>query len=92
MDVLLNKENRKLDNPEDYRPICILPNLGKVLDKIHIITERLSYLQEYNSLVIVNLDLEDTVSIILAIQSMTGFIYSVKLENKITCLTSIDLP
>ncbi|GIY05116.1 uncharacterized protein CDAR_120901 [Caerostris darwini] len=46
--VLLNKDNKELDHPSHFRPICILPCWGKVLDKI--ICDRLSYHLEADNL------------------------------------------
>ncbi|GIY44539.1 putative RNA-directed DNA polymerase from transposon X-element [Caerostris darwini] len=46
--VLIPKEGRDLTQPRDYRPICILPCWGKILDKI--VSERLSFFLEQNIL------------------------------------------
>ncbi|GIY79603.1 uncharacterized protein CDAR_57061 [Caerostris darwini] len=39
--VLIDKEDKNLDHPSHFRPICILPCWGKILDKL--ISDRLSY-------------------------------------------------
>ncbi|GIY37428.1 uncharacterized protein CDAR_99671, partial [Caerostris darwini] len=39
--ALIEKENKELNHPSHFRPICLLPCWGKVLDKA--IAERLSY-------------------------------------------------
>ncbi|GBM37692.1 Putative protein in type-1 retrotransposable element R1DM [Araneus ventricosus] len=39
--VLIPKEGKDLSQPSSYRPICLLPTWGKILDKV--ITQRLVY-------------------------------------------------
>ncbi|GIY64180.1 uncharacterized protein CDAR_543611 [Caerostris darwini] len=53
MIILLDKENKSLDHPSHFRPICVLPCWGKILDKI--ITNRLSFHMESNHLISENL-------------------------------------
>ncbi|GIY68082.1 uncharacterized protein CDAR_452991 [Caerostris darwini] len=52
--ALIPKDNRQLNHPKDFRPICILPCWGKVFDKI--LAERLTFLlEEKTSSIKVNL-------------------------------------
>lgn len=45
--VYFNKLNKDLNDPENYRPICLLPTLGKLIEKI--IVNRLYYYLENNN-------------------------------------------
>ncbi|GIY72144.1 hypothetical protein CDAR_302301 [Caerostris darwini] len=46
--ALIPKKNRDLTHPKDFRPICILPCWGKVLDKM--LAERLAFFLESKNL------------------------------------------
>ncbi|GIX82056.1 reverse transcriptase domain-containing protein, partial [Caerostris darwini] len=46
--VLLDKENKSLDHPSHFRPICVLPCWGKVFDKI--IADKLSFHLEHDQI------------------------------------------
>ncbi|GIX78259.1 uncharacterized protein CEXT_4821 [Caerostris extrusa] len=81
--VLIPKEGRALNHQQDFRPICILPCWGKVLD--NVITERLAYHLESGKLL---LDLQygfrKQRSTINALQHIKDFIHSARNRFKIT--------
>ncbi|GIY39266.1 uncharacterized protein CDAR_617811, partial [Caerostris darwini] len=88
--VLLNKDNKELNHPSHFRPICILPCWGKVLDKI--ICDRLSYYLEANKLLnIKQFGFRKNKSTILAIKNILDFHNTSREEKNITLLVSIDM-
>ncbi|GIX77317.1 reverse transcriptase domain-containing protein [Caerostris darwini] len=79
----MNKDIKELDHPSHFRPICILPCWGKVLDKI--ISDRLSYhLETHNILNNRQFGLRKNKSTILDFHKTSR-------NNNITMLISIDM-
>ncbi|GIX83497.1 probable RNA-directed DNA polymerase from transposon BS [Caerostris darwini] len=88
--VLIPKEGRTLNHPQDFRPICILPCWGKVLDKV--ITERLAYHLECGKLLHdLQYGFRKQRSTINALQHIKDFILSARNKKHHTCLVSIDM-
>ncbi|GIX83523.1 RNA-directed DNA polymerase from mobile element jockey [Caerostris darwini] len=88
--VLIQKEGKSLDHPSHFRPICILPCWGKVLDKL--ISDRLSYhLEKDGMLSDLQYGFRKNRSTILALNSILEFHQSAKEDNQLTCLISIDM-
>ncbi|GIX76552.1 RNA-directed DNA polymerase from mobile element jockey [Caerostris darwini] len=85
-----SKEGRTLNHPQDFRPICILPCWGKVLDKV--ITERLAYHLESGKLLHdLQYGFRKQRSTINALQHIKDFILSARNKKHHTCLVSIDM-
>ncbi|GIY24046.1 RNA-directed DNA polymerase from mobile element jockey [Caerostris darwini] len=88
--ILLDKDNKSLDHPSHFRPICVLPCWGKILDKV--ITNRLSYHLEENNLISENqFGFRKNKSTILALKSIMDFHRSQTNIGHLTCLISIDM-
>ncbi|GIY73320.1 uncharacterized protein CDAR_530971 [Caerostris darwini] len=86
--VLLDKDNKSLDYPSHFRPICVLPCWGKILDKIT--TNRLSYHLESNHLLSENqFGFRKNRSTILALKNILDFHRAENNNNHLTCLISI---
>ncbi|GBL95363.1 Putative protein in type-1 retrotransposable element R1DM [Araneus ventricosus] len=88
--VLIPKSNKDLSNPESYRPICLLPVWGKILDKL--MTHRLVYFLESNKL----LDhrqygFREGMGTLTALRMVNNFIDCAKNEKMITCMISLDI-
>ncbi|GIX76034.1 RNA-directed DNA polymerase from mobile element jockey [Caerostris darwini] len=83
--VLIEKEGKTLDHPSHFRPICILPCWGKILDKI--LTERLAYhLESANILSDKQFGFRRNKSTILAIKNIMA-----TSKKHLTCIISIDM-
>ncbi|GIX77324.1 uncharacterized protein CDAR_276551 [Caerostris darwini] len=88
--VLIPKKGRALNNPQDFRPICILPCWGEVLDKI--IIERLAYHLESGKLLHdFQYVFRKQKSTINALQHIKDFVLSARNRKHLTCLVSIDM-
>ncbi|GIY37474.1 RNA-directed DNA polymerase from mobile element jockey [Caerostris darwini] len=88
--LLGDKDNKELNHPSHFRPICILPCWGKVLDKI--ICDRLSYYLEANKLLnIKQFGFRKNKSTILVIKNILDFHNTSREEKNITLLVSIDM-
>ncbi|GIY54398.1 RNA-directed DNA polymerase from mobile element jockey [Caerostris darwini] len=88
--ILLDKDNKSLDHPSNFRQICVLPCWGKILDKV--ITNRLSYHLEENHLISENqFGFRKNKSTILALKSIMDFHRSQTNIGHLTCLISIDM-
>ncbi|GIY66251.1 reverse transcriptase domain-containing protein [Caerostris darwini] len=87
---LIPKEDRNLNHPQDVRPICILPCLGKVFDKF--INERLSYILKIKHLLNdLQFGFRKKRSTINALQRIKNFLHNAQEKNPLTCLISIDM-
>ncbi|GIX77320.1 uncharacterized protein CDAR_276521 [Caerostris darwini] len=88
--VLIPKEGRALNHPQDFRPICILPCWGEVLDKV--ITERLAYHLENGKLLNdFQYGFRKQKSTINALHHIKDFVLSARNRKHVTCLVSIDM-
>ncbi|GIY37470.1 RNA-directed DNA polymerase from mobile element jockey [Caerostris darwini] len=86
--ALIPKDNRQLNHPKDFRPICILPCWGKVFDKI--LAERLTFLLEENNILHQSqFGFRKKRSTINALQSIKDCIMAANSQNLVTCLISI---
>ncbi|GIY37492.1 uncharacterized protein CDAR_459091 [Caerostris darwini] len=82
--VLIEKEGKSLEYPSHFRPICILPCWGKILDKI--ITERLTYHLESTNLLRDNQHgFRKNHSTILALKSILEFHNNSISKKHLTC-------
>ncbi|GIY78163.1 putative 115 kDa protein in type-1 retrotransposable element R1DM [Caerostris darwini] len=89
--VLIDKDNKKMDHPSHFRPICLLPCWGKVLDKL--IPERLSYHLESDQILSDNqYGFRKNRSTVLALQNIPDFHEEASNSQQMTCLISIDMP
>lgn len=88
--ILCPKPAKDPDLPDSYRPICLLPVWGKILDKI--ITNRLDYyLEEKGLLSPLQYGFRKNKSTIKAMQNVVDFVYNSKAENKITAMIVLDI-
>ncbi|GIY27396.1 reverse transcriptase domain-containing protein [Caerostris darwini] len=88
--VLIPKEDRNLSHPQDYRPICILPCWGKVLNKT--IAGRLTYFLESKHLLIdLQFGFRPQRSTINALQNIKDYVLAAQQKKHVTCLVSIDM-
>ncbi|GIY81628.1 putative 115 kDa protein in type-1 retrotransposable element R1DM [Caerostris darwini] len=88
--VLIDKENKELNHPSHFRPICILPCRGKILDKV--ISGRLSFHLESEGILRSNqYGFRKNKSTILAIKNILDFHKDTLEEKHLTRIISIDL-
>lgn len=88
--MLIPKEGKDPSTSAAYRPICLLPIWGKVLDKI--VTKRLKYWLETNNLLSnEQYGFRNGRSTSHAIHSIMEFVDTQKLKGHITCLISLDV-
>ncbi|GIY64187.1 uncharacterized protein CDAR_543651 [Caerostris darwini] len=87
--VLIPKEDRDLSQPRDYRPICILPCWGKILDKI--VSERLSFFLEKTILHPLQFGFRKKRSTANALHNIKCFINEAHERRHVTCLVSLDV-
>ncbi|GBM52535.1 RNA-directed DNA polymerase from mobile element jockey [Araneus ventricosus] len=88
--ILIPKEGKCLKDYKSYRPICLLPVWGKILDKL--IANRLTYFLEENKILNNNqYGFRKYNSTINALQGVTEFIGESKALNKVACLASLDI-
>ncbi|GIX77410.1 uncharacterized protein CDAR_2661 [Caerostris darwini] len=88
--VLLDKENKSLDHPSHFRPICVLPCWKKVFDKL--IADKLSYHLEHDQILSnKQFGFRKNRSTILALKEIIDFNSVAKENNHLTCLISIDM-
>ncbi|GIX76038.1 uncharacterized protein CDAR_443171, partial [Caerostris darwini] len=88
--VLIEKEGKTFDHPSHFRPICILPTWGKILDKT--ITERLTFHLESSNLLSDNqFGFRRNRSTILAIKNILDFHTNSLAKKHLTCIISIDM-
>ncbi|GIY65165.1 putative 115 kDa protein in type-1 retrotransposable element R1DM [Caerostris darwini] len=79
-----------MDHPSHFRPICLLPCWGKVLDKL--IAERLSYHLESDHILSENqFGFRKNRSTVLALQNILDFHEEGSNSKQMTCLISIDM-
>lgn len=88
--ILFLKEGKDKSKCESYRPICLLPVWGKILDKI--ITKRLIYISETRGLLSRNqygfrkgMSTQDAVKVLLDVVDEN------KRAGNLTCLISFDI-
>ncbi|GBN46366.1 RNA-directed DNA polymerase from mobile element jockey, partial [Araneus ventricosus] len=88
--ILIPKEGKDLKDYKSYRPICLLPVWGKILDKL--IANRLTYFLEENQILNNNqYGFRNYNSTINALQGVTEFIGESKALNRVTCMVSLDI-
>lgn len=88
--ILFPKLNKDLSKTDSYRPICLLPSWGKLLDKI--ITSRLDYYLEtsgyYHKL---QFGFRKYKSTLQALENAKNFILKASLEKKPTLMIILDI-
>ncbi|GIX87699.1 reverse transcriptase domain-containing protein [Caerostris darwini] len=88
--ALIKKENKELNHPSHFRPICLLPCWGKVLDKA--IAERLSYHLERDNLIHdYQFGFRKKRSTITALENILKFHSAAEESKHMTCLISLDM-
>ncbi|GIY37472.1 uncharacterized protein CDAR_458971 [Caerostris darwini] len=88
--ALIEKENKELNHPAHFRPICILPCWGKILDKA--IAERLTFhLEQGNILHDSQFGFRRNRSTITAIHSVLEHHKAAEENKQMTCLISLDM-
>ncbi|GIY54776.1 uncharacterized protein CDAR_391101 [Caerostris darwini] len=87
--VLIPKEGRDLSQLRDYRPICILPCWGKILDKI--VLEHRSFFLEKTILHPLQFGFRKKRSTANALHNIKGFINEAHERRHVTCLVSLDV-
>ncbi|GIX89956.1 RNA-directed DNA polymerase from mobile element jockey [Caerostris extrusa] len=88
--VLFNKKFKDPSDPNSYRPISLLPTIGKVFEKI--ILNRLQYHYYINKLLHHNqFGFQSSISTEHALQHMMKKIYDNRKSSKYTILISIDI-
>ncbi|GBN95814.1 Retrovirus-related Pol polyprotein from type-1 retrotransposable element R1 [Araneus ventricosus] len=88
--VLFYKEGKQQDDPKSYRPISLLPALGKLLEKI--ITQRLNYhLKSTNQQDPKQFGFKEGTSIDNALTSLVDKIYEYKRQKLHVAVISVDI-
>ncbi|GBO09339.1 Putative protein in type-1 retrotransposable element R1DM [Araneus ventricosus] len=88
--VLFYKEGKQQDDPKSYRPISLLPALGKLLEKI--ITQRLNYfLKTTNQQNPKQFGFKEGTSIDNALSSLVEKIYEYKRQKLHVAVVSVDI-
>ncbi|GIY37466.1 RNA-directed DNA polymerase from mobile element jockey [Caerostris darwini] len=88
--VLIDKDLKTMDHPSHFRPICLLPCWGKVLDKL--ISDRLSYhLESEHKLSGNQFGFRKYRSTVAALQNILNFHDEASRSQQMTCLISIDM-
>lgn len=88
--VLIPKDGKPKELPSSYRPICLLPTWGKLLDKI--ITNRLVFHLESNNLISNRqYGFRQYKGTSEALTALTDKIEATKAQNHLSTLISIDL-
>ncbi|GBN17961.1 Putative protein in type-1 retrotransposable element R1DM [Araneus ventricosus] len=88
--ALIPKEGKDLSLPSSYRPICLLPTWGKILDKI--ITQRLSYELERGEKLHQNqFGFRKQKSTLLALDKFLTYIKNAKSSKFIPLALSLDM-
>ncbi|GIX95978.1 putative 115 kDa protein in type-1 retrotransposable element R1DM [Caerostris darwini] len=88
--ALIEKENKELNHAAHFRPICILPCWGKILDKA--IAERLTFhLEQGNILHDSQYGFRRNRSTITAIHNVLEHHKAAEENKQMTCLISLDM-
>ncbi|GBM67530.1 putative RNA-directed DNA polymerase from transposon X-element [Araneus ventricosus] len=88
--ALIPKSGKDLRLPNNYRPICLLPVWGKVLDKI--LAQRLSYfLEQNNKLHDLQFGFRKDRNTSLALHEVINTITTNKNNNLLTAMISLDI-
>ncbi|GBN37570.1 hypothetical protein AVEN_115695-1 [Araneus ventricosus] len=88
--LLIPKERKDLSRFESYRPICLLPIWGKILDKL--ITNRLvTYLEEHCLLSECQYGFCKGRGTTTALNNITEFISKAKEKREVVCMISFDV-
>ncbi|GIX70119.1 RNA-directed DNA polymerase from mobile element jockey [Caerostris darwini] len=88
--ALIPKDGRDHNHPSDFRPICILPCWGKILDKI--LAERLAFfLETRNLLNAKQFGFRKRKSTINALQAIKDFAQTAINNNQVSCIISINI-
>lgn len=90
MVTLIPKENKDLHIKENYRPICLLPVWGRVVDKL-IINRLMAYLENSNILDSEQYGLRKNLSTIHALKTVKNYIDLNLSSKKLVCMLSLDI-